>query len=144
MQKNAEVLEYSFRIYPRKMWVSDGIEGLDELFTFLSLTDNVTEAKDAYDNLIKDKENDNCIVCVIPVLRKDDLKYGALVVIMNKKDVTTGVVAHESVHVADYICEQLGIYSQCFRDGNEAYAYLVGYIADCISDSIKEFKKKKV
>lgn len=144
MQKNAEVLEYVFKIYPRRMWVSDGIEGLDELFTFLSLTDNVTEAKDAYDNLIKDKEDNNCTVCVMPVLRKDDLKYGALVVIMNKKDVTTGVVAHESVHVADYICEQLGIYSQGFRDGNEAYAYLVGYVADCISDSIKEFKKKKI
>ena len=53
-------------------------------------------------------------------------ELGILVILMNEDKVTTDVIAHESVHVADYFYEQLGLYSQDFSSGNEAYAYLVG------------------
>lgn len=47
-----------------------------------------------------------------------------------------GDAAHEAVHIADYIFEQLGMYSQQFHDNNEQYAYLVGWAAGCISKTI--------
>ena len=49
-----------------------------------------------------------------------------------------------AVHVADYFCEQLGLYTQDFKDGNEAYAYLVGWAAGNISNTIcNELKNKE-
>lgn len=50
----------------------------------------------------------------------------------------------DAVHVADYFCEQLGLYTQDFKDGNEAYAYLVGWAAGNISNTIcNELKNKE-
>ena len=38
-------------------------------------------------------------------------------------------VAHEAFHLTDYICERQGI-EHTFGTGNEAWAYLLGYIVD--------------
>ena len=67
-----------------------------------------------------------------------------LFVSTNTEDITPDMIPHEAVHVADYFCEQLGLYTQGFKDGNEAYAYLVGWAAGNISNTIcNELKNKE-
>ena len=58
----------------------------------------------------------------------DRHSYGVLIWLREKVD--PGVAAHESVHAANMICSDLGIHFDALND--EHYAYLVGFIADCI------------
>lgn len=127
-------------VYPRKLWVADKIEGLDKVFLFMKTTDPYTENQSAYNNILSDAEYDNSGMITCPVMRISDNLYGVLVVPMDLEEITPDMIPHESVHVADYIFSQLGIMSQDFTEGNEAYAYLVGWAAGCISSSITKFK----
>ena len=61
-------------------------------------------------------------------------KIGVLLVIFNSEETNTDIIAHESVHIADYYYEACGCNSEGFTDGNEAYAYLVGWAAGCIAN----------
>lgn len=61
--------------------------------------------------------------------------------VMQPEEIVAGDEAHEAVHVADYIFEQLDMYSQDFSSANEQYAYLVGWAAGCISKTIINNKK---
>ena len=64
------------------------------------------------------------------VVDKRTNNFGVAVILYN--NATIGTLAHESVHAADIIFEQLGMYTQGFNEGNEPYAYLVGWITDCL------------
>ena len=67
-----------------------------------------------------------------------------VIAVTSIEDITPDMIPHEAVHVADYFCEQLGLYTQDFEDGNEAYAYLVGWAAGNISNTIcNELKNKE-
>lgn len=55
-------------------------------------------------------------------------KLGSLVVLREK--LTAGVIAHEAVHVALAIFEELGAFAD--PKNQEPFTYLVGFIADCI------------
>lgn len=74
------------------------------------------------------------------VMRHEDLQLGVLVAFQDE-DVSVKTIAHESVHVADAMFDWCGIYSQGFDESNEAYAYLVGWAAECIDDYLTEYKK---
>lgn len=128
-------------IYPRKLWVSDSIEGLNKTFIFMKTTDPYTENPTSYDSILNDSEYSDSGMITIPVMRMSNGLYGVLVIALDLEDITPDMIPHESVHVADYIYSQLGIFSQDFTEGNEAYAYLVGWAAGCISKSISNFKK---
>jgi hypothetical protein len=128
-------------VYPRKLWVADKIEGLDKVFSFMKIADPYTESPTSYDSILNDSRYIDSGMITIPVMRISDGLYGVLVVAIDLKDITPDMIPHESVHVADYIYSQLGIFSQDFTEGNEAYAYLVGWAASCISKSISNFKK---
>lgn len=69
-------------------------------------------------------------------------KYGILVC-MEDEDVSINTIAHESVHVADAMFDYSGAVSQGFDDSNEPYAYLIGWVAGCISDYLIEIKRNK-
>ena len=72
---------------------------------------------------------DKCKAGVWNVMETSDRgKYGILIWLREKVD--PGVVAHESVHAANNICIDCGIHFDARND--EHYAYLVGFIADCI------------
>ena len=62
------------------------------------------------------------------LVKKSTGKYGFLITIIKKRDVTVSVMAHESAHIArfiwEYLCEEY--------TGTEADAYLIGWIAGCI------------
>lgn len=53
----------------------------------------------------------------------------------NDEAKTASTQAHESVHVADLIYEDLGI--KHIVGGDEAYAYLVGFITGCVNSTRK-------
>lgn len=129
-------------IYPRKLWVANKLEGLDKTFSFMKLSDPYIDNPSAYDNLLNDSEYNNSGMITCPVVRLSDGLYGVLVVVMDLEEITPDMIPHEAVHVADYIYSQLGIFSQDFTEGNEAYAYLVGWAAGCISSSVTKFRKK--
>ena len=123
-------------VYPRKLWVADKIEGLDKVFSFMKIADPYIENESAYDKMLSDAEYTNSGMLTCPVMRI----YGVLVIALDLDSITSDMIPHESVHVADYIFSQLGILSQDFTEGNEAYAYLVGWAAGCISSSVTKFK----
>lgn len=127
-------------VYPRKLWVADKIEGLDKVFAFMKLSDPYIENESAYDKMLSDAEYTNSGMLTCPVMRISDGLYGVLVIALDLDSITSDMIPHESVHVADYIFSQLGILSQDFTEGNEAYAYLVGWAAGCISSSVTKFK----
>lgn len=56
--------------------------------------------------------------------------------------IEAGGEAHEAVHVADYIFDELGMYTQSFVNHNEQYAYLVGWAAGCISKTLVNIKRE--
>lgn len=67
-------------------------------------------------------------------------KYGVLVCVENEY-VSTVTIAHEAVHVADAMFSFSRASTQGFDESNEPYAYLVGWIAGCISDYLIEVKR---
>lgn len=138
MRIKPKVDEYDAMLYPRKLWVATKLEGLDNMFAFCNLADTYTEDPDTYDELKNDKDKDGGGAVTVPVYRKSDGSLGVLVIIYSKEQGSNIVntIAHESVHVADYFYQDLGIMAQGFRDGNESYAYLVGWAAGCMSSSL--------
>lgn len=130
-------------IYPRMLWVADQLEGLDKIFTFTKVSNPYVENTDGYSELMENVEYDDSGMLTCPVIHKASNCYGVLVITLDLKNTTADMIPHESVHVADYIYQQLGIISQEFTEGNEAYAYLVGWAAGCISKSVTNFKMKE-
>lgn len=136
MKKMPKVDRYDPVIYPRKFWVTYDVEGLDKMFEFCSMEDGKTEAIGAYNKLLEEYDEGTGVLVTCPVIHKSSRRLGVLTIIMKPEDVKAGDEAHEAVHVADYMFEQLGMYSQDFHDNNEQYAYLVGWTAGCISETI--------
>lgn len=76
-----------------------------------------------------------------PVIDKKSGRLGVLVVIYNIDNITSSTVPHEAVHVADYYYEYTNQHGENFSEGNEGYAYLVGWAASNIFNVIKEYKQ---
>lgn len=136
MRRKLIIDKYDPVIYPRMFWVTHDVIGLDKIFIFCNMRDGRTEELTAYNNLLEEYENGTGVLITCPVIHKATNKLGVLTIILQPDNIIAGDEAHEAVHVADYIFEQLGMYSQDFRDSNEQYAYLVGWAAGCISKSI--------
>lgn len=49
--------------------------------------------------------------------------------------------AHESVHAADIVWDVIGAVGESYTDGNEPYAYLVGWIAGKIGEFMINYGK---
>lgn len=130
------IFEYDFVIYPRKLHVliEPTLEQIND--KFLGMNDKPLQ-KEQYD---KYANSCNAITCTAK--EKEDKFKTVLVIILDKENCKFGTYAHESIHVADIICEQLEITTQGFSDGgNEHYAYLVGFISQKIQDSLDEYNK---
>lgn len=136
MKKRQKIDKYDPKIYPRVLWVASDVEELDKIFTFMRIEDPNDVSKTMYDDILGDYKDNSSIAVTCPVMDKNTHELGVLVIILDKENVNTEVIAHESVHVADYFYNQLGLCSQDFVDGNESYAYLVGWSAGCISDTL--------
>lgn len=142
MKKTPKVDRYDPVIYPRTFWVTYNLEGLDKVFKFCSMNDCRTEEPGAYNSLLKEFEEGTGVLVTCPVIHKATQNLGVLTIIIRSENMEAGDEAHEAVHVADYMFEQLGMYSQNFSENNEQYAYLVGWAAGCISKTILNIKRE--
>lgn len=142
MQKKPIVDKYDPVIYPRLFWVTHDVEGLNKIFMFCSIDNPKKEELGAYEQLLQEySTNGTGVLVTCPVIHRATRQYGIITIILRPDDLEAGDEAHEAVHVADYMFEQLGMYSQDFHDNNEQYAYLVGWAAGCISKTIINNKK---
>jgi hypothetical protein len=138
MKKMPKIDMYDPQIYPRRLYVAVEVEDLHKYFRLLSTDSEVefteNEAREAF------QEKDYAMV-TRSVINKEDSKYGALIQIPDLDVIDQTDISHEAVHAADYMYQELGMYTYDFKDGNEGYAYLVGWIAGCISKSIIKAKQ---
>lgn len=105
--------------YPRKIWVAckETKETLAELF----------EGYDGEELDFDEIDDVNILnACCWKALHKETKEYGILIFVRKKS--TTNDIAHEATHAALYIYEDIG---SDITD-QEPFAYLVGYIAECI------------
>ena len=141
MKKMLKVDAYDPVIYPRMLWVAGQVEGLDKIFIFNKMEDTSEEDPNGYKSLLYESEHGTGVLVTAPVTKKSDRTKGALVIILDWDALQGGDEAHEAVHAADYIFDELGMYTQSFANHNEQYAYLVGWIAGCISKTIIKLKQ---
>lgn len=107
-------------IYPFKLWVAvtDNIAVLNERFCRMNGAD------------LDMKVDDYEAVTYYVKEREGNLYKGSLIVFTEERWMTIKIIAHEAVHVARRCWEHVG------EDviGEEADAYLVGWIAKCIGE----------
>ena len=133
MNKNKRksiIHEFDPIIYPLKLWVVQypTPEGITEWFIEIEggeIVSNISPESEAvtYDRVIKQKETG---------------KYGILVV-LNRNKTSINMMAHEATHAARIIWQWLNEDTT----GAEADAYLVGWIAECISEAARPIKVKR-
>ena len=118
IMKKLQIHEFNPVIYPFKLWivVSKDLKAINESFTTL-------EGNEVYFDV---PVGTDAWVGHIP-LKYDGLN-GILMVFKNKKEITVSNVAHETNHALKVIWDYLGEETI----GDEANAYLAGWIAECI------------
>lgn len=60
-------------------------------------------------------------------------------IVFNRKGVSHGLIAHEALHTTAGILQRAGIR---IKDGNEPYAYLIGFIVKLVTNQLRKFKVK--
>lgn len=129
---------YDPQIYPRRLYVAVEVEDLHKYFRLRSTDSEVEFTKNEAREAFQEK---GYAMATRSVINKEDGKYGALIQIPDLDEIDQTDISHEAVHAADYMYQELGMYTYDFKDGNESYAYLVGWIAGCISKSIIKAKQ---
>ena len=131
MKNKTIIHQFDPVIYPRYLWVIIGKIDLPA----------IKERFEIEKSLLRDIEDngEKCSGITIKASEIDTRNQGVIVVI-KRSSLNTSVIAHESVHCADYMFDEVGAYSQHFNDTNEPYAYLVGWIANCI-DKVRRGKE---
>ena len=131
-------------IYPRTLWIvnveNDDPTSLLKRFVFFKNLPGWSTVDGSIDDELCDSAESAIAGCYI-VQEKSTGILGMLLVIFRSGDMDTATIAHESVHIADYYFQVTGCNSEDFTDGNEAYAYLVGWAAGCIANVLIKEKK---
>ena len=136
-----KIIAYSPDIYPVYLYVGSK-DDLDEANEIFDGYDTLVDAANDEDPGTIVFDRDTTAATTVCVKEKNTGSIGLLVLIDFGKieDMTSEVIAHESVHVADGMFDHLGLTKQSYKEGNEHYAYLVGWIAGSISNYIIQYK----
>lgn len=130
--------EIQIPLYPRKLWLIDNTDDLDQ-FTFVI---GGGSNKECHNSLEFIKKNIDWFKLLTHAVIKDDNgDYGVVVVYNMDAEVETGDVAHEAVHVTDYVFDELNMAAQSYENGNEPYAYLLGWVAKQLKDYYDDRRK---
>lgn len=105
-------------IYPRLLCVAIGLNEEDTNACF----------EDCVGNPFEIDFNGTDALCISGIRIKSDNRKCVLVNFVNKKSMTMSVCCHEASHACDDIEEEIGM-----KHGDEASAYLIGWIASCIN-----------
>ena len=125
MKNKTIIHEFDPVIYPVKLWVSitTDLKSLSDRFC------NVGTKSDIDTSFV-----DNHEAATYYVQQKEKpTYYGVLIATTAKHYLTTKLIAHEATHAADFIWKHVGEQDI----GDEANAYLVGWIAECCEKIIK-------
>lgn len=123
--KKTTIHEFDPCIYPRLLWVVKGGE--------------LGDIKDMFDFDLPDDEERGAVT--IPVRRKVDSRLGYCVWFPKAGDIRNlDWIAHESSHVALCVFNDVG--AIITPEGQEPFAYLVGWVFGCI-DTVRKFKEVK-
>jgi len=132
--------EINLQIYPRKIWVVDlrGVECIECFIKSLKFKTKRTDGtfKAMYDGY-KSDYFDNTKSLVIEATKNEHI--GIIIFLLDKTDLSS--IVHESVHIADYVFESLGMIAQDYSGRNEQYAYLVEYVFKEINKVYENNKK---
>jgi hypothetical protein len=141
------VLKEYTNLYPRKLFVAvcddrKDVEKLVKAFVFYKISEGFGTCWDGdATEILLDWCRRAAAFCV-PVERKEDHTHGVLCVIPDIKAIDTETMAHEAVHITDYFYETLSMDAQEYSEGNEPYAYLVGWAAENIHKTCREYETK--
>lgn len=118
MNKKVQIHQFDPVIYPVKLWIAitKNNKALNERFKWTYKDSDIDidwNLSDAITGTVTQRENN---------------LFGVLIVFENKKSCTVSNITHESIHAVSDIWERLGE----SKIGNEANAYLAGWIAECI------------
>lgn len=116
-----KVHEFHPQIYPRKLWVVKGgdVDSLKDMFT-------QTDGKE-----LDFKGSSQYLATTCNVMMKDESRLlGELIYFTSVKQMNAENISHEATHAALDIFSDLGC--EVHYDNQEPFAYLVGWIADCI------------
>ena len=124
-------------IYPRTLFIANAKSehpvSLTKRFTFFKNLPGWNVIDDSISDELDDAWDSSVAGCYA-VQEKSSGILGMLLIVFRIEDMDTQTIAHESVHIADYYFQVTGCNSEDFTDGNEAYAYLVGWAAGCIAN----------
>ena len=133
---NKQIKEFSPTIYPVRVWVANNVPIKQVMDKF-----NVrTSTGEATNFIEEDFSKDNGVTAsTYIVFDKKTKQGGTLVYIFAPKRAKVNIICHEAAHCADFICETFGITKGKYEDG-EAYAYLIGWVAECIDSVLRNRK----
>lgn len=128
MEKSkTQIHEFHPEVYPRRVWIVKGgnLDALKDMFCKRDMTDINFEGQ--YEGYVDS------------VQRREDGMYGELIWFPQVKSMPTSHICHEATHAAIDIFDDCGC--RIDAENQEPFAYLVGWIADCI-DQVKRGKFK--
>ena len=112
--------EFNCEIYPRKLWIATSWEEVKDKFT-------------TYGEYEFEKSEDAYATTYPQILRKAAGKHGILIVFYDCDKLGGSKIvehiAHESLHTANAIFNELGVEYSLIHD--EHAAYMVGWVAKC-------------
>lgn len=121
--------EYNPVIYPLFLWVCIKTDETDELK--LSKLFNYKSGESYTGGM-----DENTAAITFTVSHKSG-KHGVIVTFSDAKSVDVRNITHESCHVSDKFWHLMGEDTT----GGEANAYLTGWVAHCIEQTLKEYEK---
>ena len=128
MEKSkTQIHEFHPEVYPRRVWIVKGgkLDALKDMFCKRDMSDiNFEGLYEGY---------------VDSVQRREDGAYGELIWFPQVTAMPTSHICHEATHAAIDIFDDCGC--RIDAENQEPFAYLVGWIADCI-DQVKRGKFK--
>lgn len=122
------VYEFNPVIYPYLVWV-----------IVSETTDIISEKFNCYnEEPIKNigESSSNLEAFVMPVVRKENPKFGVVIFFRTRKSMSYELVAHESSHAAKYLFEHIGADTR----EHEPFEFVIGWIAGCC-ENVKENKE---
>ena len=124
--------QFNPEIYPYKLWIV--------------ITSEEFAVKERFNNGLNEELKLNisgrCAKAItFQAVKKETLERGVMIIFTDKKYIGISEISHESTHAASFMWDMMGE-KDIGEIGEEANAYLVGWIAGCC-EAVKKYKKSK-
>ncbi len=122
-----EIHEFDPVIYPYKLWVIINKNPTYIANKFNEYSGNPID--------FIERDTNGLEAFTMPVVRKENSKFGVIIFFRSRKSMSYELVAHESSHAAKYLFEHIGADVK----EHEPFEYVVGWIAGCCEKVKKIF-----